>query len=244
MLFKAVKNGDTNAHASQKVAIQDCFDLLEKTSKLGGGDAVAAVITLLNATNYGINKLADAAKDEKSRKAVIELASETEEWPLMLSPKATSILATKHYLKKLGVGTRSFPPTANTKISGDVRWTEIAAMLLNKIKGFQPFLRAQSMSYKSPSPDQQKRIDALLPEANKYPEIVELPEMLNVETRKAWWKVAKKMLKDYWEDNPDKAKEDFRLISRTQEIKDKLKTVKTMAILKVGDAFKAMVVKR
>lgn len=244
MLFKTIRHGDARAHATQKVAIKDCLDMLRDTIKLGHDDAKGTVITLLNATNYGCERLADAAKDEKSRKAVIELAYETEEWPVMLSLKESSLLKAKNYLKKLGVGTKSFPPTANTRISGDVRWTELAAMLIKKIQYSQTLLRAQATNYKSPSPDQRKRLGDLLPEANKYPEIFKLPEKLNVESRIAWWEVAKKMLKDYWENNPDKAKEDFRLIRKTQEIEDKRKTVKTMAILKVGDAFKAIAAKQ
>jgi hypothetical protein len=117
-------------------------------------------------------------------------------------------------------------------------------MLIEKIQYCRPLLRAQAVKYKSPSPDERSRLDPLLLEAKKYPEVLELPETLNLETRKAWWEVAKKMLKNYWEDNPDKAAEDFRLIRRTQEIKDGRKTVKTMAILKAGDAFKAIAAKQ
>jgi hypothetical protein len=212
MLFKAIRHGDARAHPSQAAAIRDCLDMLRDTIKLGRDDAKGTVITLFNATKYGCDRLAESDQDEKSRKAVIELASETGEWPVMLSPKKKSLLKAQNYLKKLGVGIKSFPPTANTKISGDVRWTELAAMVIKKIEYSQPLLRAQAVNYKSPSADERNRFDILLLEANKYPEILKLPEKLNVGTRKAWWKVAKKMLKAYWEDNSAEARDDFKKV--------------------------------
>jgi hypothetical protein len=244
MLFKTIRHGDASAHASQKVAIKDCLDMLRNTIKLGRGDAKGTVLTLLNATHYGCDLLAEADTDEKSREALRAIASELKEWPVMLSPKPNAVMVAKNYLNKLGVGTKSFPPTANTRISTDLRWTELAGMLIEKIQVFQIVLRVQAENYKSPSPDAQKRLEALLPEAKKYPEVFELPETLNAGTRVAWWEVAKKILKDYWEENPDKGKTDFRLIKPTKEIKERQKTVKTMAILQVGDAFKAIAAKQ
>jgi len=206
MLFKSVKRGDARTHALQQVAIRGCFDMLQETVKLGGGDAKAAVITLLNSTHYGCELLVKAAANEKSQEALKAVASTQSKWPFMLSTKKSSWEAAKNYLHDIGLGTDV--PLAKMKDSHEKRWRELAGELINGIGCNQKWLRLQrEVKLEADWPI----IAAWLVEArvDQRPEIVSLSQAfgVNAKTCAEYWAVSQKMSA-----SPDEQRRIFTLV--------------------------------
>jgi hypothetical protein len=195
-----------------KTVIGACIYMLLKSTRLGDGRARAAVIALYEATHQGCERLAEIAVHEKSRDVLRAFACEKSDWPVMLSLKKSSHDKADEFLKDISVGTASNPPTANTKLESDAPWIKLAVMLIDKINATRQFQALEARKEKSNSAIEQAIIDRELIEARKWPEVMKLPPTLNKKNAPQYWSVAKEMLKNYWETNPDEAKNDFKKV--------------------------------
>jgi len=193
-----------------KTVMSACIYMLQKSTELGNGRARAAVIALYEATHQGCERLAEIAVREKSRDVLRAFACEKSDWPVMLSLKNSSHNKADAFLKDISVGTASYPPTAKTKLEPDTPWVKCAVMLIDNINATRQFQALEARKEKSNSAIEQAIIDRELVAARKWPKVMTLPPEFNKKTRTKYWSVAKEMLKDYWEDNPAQAKEDFK----------------------------------
>jgi len=216
-------------YARLREVIGDCFLLLSATAR--HGDAKAASISLFNATRLGCELLTELSKHEKTREALKAAASPVGDFPVLLSRNPKSFKAAKEYLDLLSVGIKM-------KDTPEPRYRELAEKFINDIRVFQPVLKVQAMNWKSSSAREQRWHDERLPEANKYPEILDLPEMLDADTCGAWWKVAEKMLKAHWRANP--VERDALFDSVRHSAKEDIKTPEFYATRSVKRAFYAM----
>jgi len=213
-------------YARLREVIGDCFLLLSATAR--HGDAKAATISLFNATRLGCELLTVLSKHEKTREALQAAASPVGDFPVLLSRNPKSFKAAKEYLELLSVGMKM-------KDTPEPRYRELAAKFINEIQVFQPVLKLQAMNWKSSSPREQRQHDKMLLEADKYPEILDLPETLNANTWGAWWKVAEKMLNAYWMASP--LERDALLDSVRHSAKEDVKTPGFYATRSVKRAF-------
>jgi len=215
-------------YARLRETIQDCFRLLFEAARCG--DATGAT-SLFNATRLGCEFLTELSKQEKTCEMLRAAASPVGDFPVLLSRNPKSFKAAKECLDLLSVGMKM-------KDTPEPRYRELAEKFINDIRVFQPVLKLQAMNWKSSSPREQRQHDKMLFKANKYPEILDLPETLNVNTRGAWWKAADKMLKDYWEANP--VERDALFDSVRHSAKEDIKTPEFYATRSVKRAFYAM----
>ena len=192
MLFKSVRHGDVRTHALQQVAIRGCFDMLQETVKLGGGDAKAAIITLLNSTNYGCELLVKAAATETSQEALKSVASTQSKWPFMLSPKESSWEAGKNYLHDIGLGTDV--PLANMKDSQEKRWRKLADKLITDIGCNRKWLGLQRV-VKSEADWRTIAAWLVKAEVDRRPDIVSLSQAFGISAKTCaeYWAVSQKM---------------------------------------------------
>jgi hypothetical protein len=183
-----------------------CFVTL-RNSWVSGVKAKEAIEQLLNTTHWGCVFLEEASIQEKSHEALKALASETPEWPVMLSLRPSSFDRAETYLNDISVGTMSIPPTANMKDAAETRWRELAVMLITKIRVTREFLEIQPLRERF-NHQTQKLCEAEFTEASKWKQVLNLLPQLDKQTASKWWEVAGKMLKAHWKDNSGKDNSD------------------------------------
>jgi hypothetical protein len=244
--------------------ILGCFDILEKNSRVGGEKAKEAIDILVNVIHRGCAKLAGAATHEKSEEVLKTCASMQPKWPVMLSLKESSYQEAKNYLDQIGVGTASTPPTAKTRIDATNKWTKFAVKLIHKIINSRNTLEMQIRKEQSLSrlllggrEEEDEFFEAMLVEARRWKQVLDVPPELNNKSWKEWWAVAEAMLEAAWEANPTERNELFKGVEKSAKslIRTKKKNSEALArsletesknliVKSIREAFRAIAAKR
>ena len=112
---------------------------------------------------------------------------------MLISPQKKSLTDAKQYLRRIGVGTASNPPTATMNAALEMRWRKCASGLIDKILEYRDYLTNTPQSHVW----QELRLrPENLPKAENWKKLIlKLPPRdKTTSTCDRWWAVAKQML--------------------------------------------------
>ena len=171
---------------------------------------------------------------DRDTKFVTQFAKHQCFWPAMLAQKPLYHKIAANQLKRIRVGTKSIPlTTPKTNIELTNIWTSLATPLLERILIYRGMLERKKAGIRTGGPRWQEieNMDRIT-EANEYPEVLNLPDQFDRDSKAAYWKVAKRMLENDWKRDP--AAEDAA--SKAAE-KSKFEQGRRYAIRKIMNAF-------